>query len=147
MTGEEIRGLIGIIILCAFFIGVIIVSIICIIKSWHSNSFKEIKKLVEENKDIDPFYMEYLYKREKPQVEKLFAEHNYKLIDKKIVEPRTIHGCGEIKFADGRRQYNVYFSDIHSATIEKEIYDKLKKELGKTANFVSYEKVYTNKEE
>lgn len=131
-------------LLAALCIGGILVAILT---NLHSNSFKEVKKLVKQNKDVATFYLDYCYKREKTKIEKLLEEHNYKLIEKKSKEERVVYGCGEIEFADGSHKYNVYFSENWFSPMTEHDYKSLKKELGKKVTFISsIEKVYTNKE-
>ena len=148
MTGSEIQGLIGFILLCLMVVGFAVFAIVCIVMSRHSNSFKEIRKLIKDNSDIAPWYLDYCYKREKPKVEKLLAEHNYKLVEKKTIEQRTVYGCGKIEFADGSCEYQVHFSNHWFSPVDEESYKSLKKQRGKEVNFVTkIEEVYTNKEE
>lgn len=139
-------NVLAIILLILFLVTMIGSSIFAIVTNFYSTSFKEIKKLVKQNKDIDPFYVKYCYNREKSKVEKLLEEHNYKLIEKKIKEEKLIYGCGKIEFADGRCEYQVHFSENWFSPVDEEEYNSLKKELGKKVTFVHEETVYTNKE-
>ena len=137
----------AIILLAVFWLVLIGASMTTIIINYHSDSFKEVKKLVKQNKDVAPFYLDYCYKREKAKIEELLEKHNYKLIEKKTKEERVVYGCGEIEFADGSRQYQVYFSENWCSPITEHEYKSLKKELGKKVTFVSsVETVYTNEE-
>ena len=121
--------------------------IAAIVTNFHSNSFKEVKMLVKQNKDVYPFYLDYCYDREKVKIEKLLEEHNYKLVEKTTKEERLVYGCGEVEFADGSREYLVYFSENWFSPVTEHDYKSLKKELGKKVTFVSsIDKVYTNKE-
>ena len=143
---NNVMGVVGLVLLGLLIAGFVAGVVINIAQDIHSSYFKEIKVLVRQNKDIKPYLVEYCRTSEKPKVEQLLKEHNYKLVEKEIKEIRTVYGCGKITFADGHCEYQVHFSKNCFSQVEKKAYDALKKELGKEANFVYKEKVYTNKE-
>lgn len=140
-------NILAIILLILFLVIMIGISVFAIVTNIYSDSFKEVKKLVKQNKDIASFYLDYCYKREKPKIEKLLEEHNYRLVEKKTKQERLVYGCGKIEFADGSHQYLVYFSENWFSPVTEHDYKSLKKELGKKVTFVnSIETVYTNQE-
>lgn len=147
MINESVLGIVGLVLMGLLFAGIIVAVVISIVQTVHSSQYREIKALVKQNKDIKPYLIEYCYTKEKSKVEQLLKEHNYKLIEKEIKETRTVYGCGKITFSDGSCEYQIHFSKNCFSQVDKKAYTALKKELGKEANFVYKEKVYTNKED
>jgi len=131
---ETLKSVFIIILIVVFIVGLFVAYFV----SLYPQDLLAVKLAIKRGKDIDDF--DVTGRKHEDKIKKLLEKNNYtyQRIDLKP-EERTVYGVGKAEYANGTKQYFLYFSENWFTTIDEDQYKQLKDTVGQTITVCDYE--------